>query len=133
MGQTHQKITERKTSAGCLHQKNDRENSQVGRDGAIDFGKTNLDITIIITYNQTVNPNKKVNKMKNIIVFLTAVLFTVSVSAQTPAPKKEEAKPAAPAACVEKDKDGKAIIDKATGKPVVCPKKDEKKAEPAKK
>ena len=26
--------------------------------------------------------------MKNIIVFLTAVLFTVSVSAQTPAPKK---------------------------------------------
>ena len=73
--------------------------------------------------------------MKNIIVFLTALLFTVSVSAQTPAPKKEDAKPAAPAAtvCVEKDKDGKAIIDKATGKPVVCPKKDEKKAEPAKK
>ena len=34
---------------------------------------------------------------------------------------------------IEKDKDGKAIIDKATGKPVVCPKKDEKKAEPAKK
>ena len=66
--------------------------------------------------------------MKNIIVFLTAVLFTLSVSAQTPAPKKEEAKPAAPAVCVEKDKDGKAIIDKATGKPVVCPKKDEKKA-----
>jgi len=65
--------------------------------------------------------------MKNIIVFLTAVLFTVSVSAQTPAPKKEEAKPAAPAVCVEKDKDGKAIIDKATGKPVICPKKDEKK------
>jgi len=66
-------------------------------------------------------------------VFLTAVLFTVSVSAQNPAPKKEDAKPAAPAVCVEKDKDGKAIIDKATGKPVVCPKKDEKKAEPAKK
>jgi len=64
--------------------------------------------------------------MKNIIVFLTALLFTVSVSAQAPAPapKKEEAKPVA---CVEKDKDGKAIIDKATGKPVVCPKKDEKK------
>jgi hypothetical protein len=73
------------------------------------------------------------NIMKNIIVFLTALLFTVSVSAQTPAPKKEESKPASPVACVEKDKDGKAIIDKATGKPVVCPKKDEKKAEPAKK
>jgi hypothetical protein len=29
--------------------------------------------------------------------------------------------------CVEKDKDGKAIIDKKTGKPVICPKKDEKK------
>jgi|Laugrespbdmm15dd_1035085.scaffolds.fasta_scaffold267599_1 hypothetical protein len=71
--------------------------------------------------------------MKNIIVFLTAMLFTLSVSAQTPAPKKEEAKPATPAVCVEKDKDGKAIIDKATGKPVVCPKVDEKKAEPAKK
>lgn len=71
--------------------------------------------------------------MKNIIVFLTAVLFTVSVSAQTPAPKKEQAKPAAPAVCVEKDKNGKAIIDKKTGKPVICPKKDEKKAEPAKK
>jgi hypothetical protein len=70
--------------------------------------------------------------MKNIIVFLTALLFTLSVSAQTPAPKKEEAKPAAPAACVEKDKDGKAIIGK-DGKPVVCPKVDEKKAEPAKK
>ena len=66
--------------------------------------------------------------MKNIIVFLTALLFTVSVSAQTPAPKKEDAKPATPAAvCVEKDKDGKAIMDKATGKPVVCPKVDEKK------
>lgn len=71
--------------------------------------------------------------MKNIIVFLTAMLFTMSVSAQTPAPKKEEAKPATPVVCVEKDKDGKAITDKATGKPVVCPKKDEKKAEPAKK
>ena len=71
--------------------------------------------------------------MKNIIVFLTAVLFTLSVSAHPPAHKKEEAKPAAPAVCVEKDKDNKAIIDKATGKPVVCPKKDEKKAEPAKK
>jgi len=65
--------------------------------------------------------------MKNIIVFLTAVLFTLSVSAQTPAPKKEEAKPAAPAVCVEKDKDGKAIIDKATGKPVVCPKNEQPK------
>ena len=65
--------------------------------------------------------------MKNIIVFLTAVLFTLSVSAQTPAPKKEEAKPAAPAVCVEKDKDGKAIIDKATGKPVVCPKTEQPK------
>ena len=71
--------------------------------------------------------------MKNLLVLLSAVLFTVSVSAQTPAPKKEDAKPATPAVCVEKDKDGKAIIDKATGKPVVCPKKDEKKAEPAKK
>lgn len=49
------------------------------------------------------------------------------MSAQTPAPKKEEAKPAAPAVCVEKDKNGKAIIDKKTNKPVVCPKKDEKK------
>jgi len=65
--------------------------------------------------------------MKNIIVFLTAVLFTLSVSAQTPAPKKEEAKPAAPAVCVEKDKDGKAIIDKTTNKPVVCPKKEQPK------
>ena len=65
--------------------------------------------------------------MKNIIVFLTAVLFTLSVSAQTPAPKKEQAKPAAPAVCVEQDKDGKAIIDKKTGKPVVCPKKEQPK------
>lgn len=64
---------------------------------------------------------------KHTITFLIALLFTVSVSAQTPAPKKEDAKPATPAVCVEKDKDGKAIIDKATGKPVVCPKKDEKK------
>jgi hypothetical protein len=64
---------------------------------------------------------------KTIITFLTALLFTVSVSAQTPAPKKEEAKPAAPAVCVEKDKNGKAIIDAKTNKPVVCPKKDEKK------
>jgi hypothetical protein len=66
--------------------------------------------------------------MKNIIMFLTALLFTVSVSAHTHDPKKEEAKPAVKAeVCVEKDKDGKAIIDKKTGKPVVCPKKDEKK------
>ena len=65
--------------------------------------------------------------MKNIIVFLSAMLISFSVSAQTPAPKKEEAKPVAPVACVEKDKDGKAIIDKKTKKPVVCPKKDEKK------
>ncbi len=64
---------------------------------------------------------------KTIITFLTALLFTVSVSAQTPALKKEEAKPAAPAVCVEKDKNGKAIIDAKTNKPVVCPKKDEKK------
>lgn len=70
---------------------------------------------------------------KHLITFLTALLFTVSVSAQTPAPKKEEAKPATPAVCVEKDKNGKAIIDAKTNKPVVCPKKDEKKAEPAKK
>lgn len=71
--------------------------------------------------------------MKKLLVLLSAVLFTASVSAQTPAPKKEEAKPAAPAVCVEKDKDGKAIIDKKTNKPVVCPKKDDKKVEPAKK
>jgi hypothetical protein len=70
--------------------------------------------------------------MKNLLVLLSAVLFTASVSAQTPAPKKEE--PKAPVAvCVEKDKDGKAIIDKKTNKPVVCPKKDDKKVEPAKK
>ena len=71
--------------------------------------------------------------MKTILTILTALLFTVSVSAQTPAPKKEEAKPATPAVCVEKDKNGKVIIDAKTGKPVVCPKVDEKKAEPAKK
>lgn len=81
---------------------------------------------------------------KHTITFLTALLFTVSVSAQTPAPKKEssgqlgvtvEVKPNSPATavCVEKDKNGKAIIDAKTGKPVVCPKVDEKKAEPAKK
>jgi hypothetical protein len=63
---------------------------------------------------------------KHLITFLTALLFTVSVSAQTTAPKKEE--PKAPVAvCVEKDKNGKAIIDAKTNKPVVCPKKDEKK------
>jgi hypothetical protein len=63
--------------------------------------------------------------MKNLLVLLSAVLFAASVSAQTPAPKE--------AKCVEKDKDGKAIIDKKTNKPVVCPKKDDKKVEPAKK
>jgi hypothetical protein len=84
---------------------------------------------------------------KHLITFLTALLFTVSVSAQTPAPKKETSgsmgvtttvapnspatkkeEPKAPTAvCVEKDKNGKAIIDAKTNKPVVCPKKDEKK------
>jgi len=64
---------------------------------------------------------------KHLITFLTALLFTVSVSAQTPAPKKEEPKKAPAVVCVEKDKNGKAIIDAKTNKPVVCPKKDEKK------
>jgi hypothetical protein len=70
--------------------------------------------------------------MKNILVYLFALLFTVSVSAQTPAPKKEEPKKESVKECVEKDKDGKAIKGK-DGKPVVCPKKDEKKVEPVKK
>ena len=43
------------------------------------------------------------------------------------APKKEEPKKAPAVVCVEKDKNGKAILDAKTNKPVVCPKKDEKK------
>jgi hypothetical protein len=65
---------------------------------------------------------------KHLITFLIASLFTISVSAQTPAPKKEEPKAPIPAVkCEEKDKNGKAIIDAKTGKPVVCPKVEEKK------
>ena len=52
--------------------------------------------------------------MKNIIVFLTAVLFTLSVSAQTPAPKKEEAKKGAPPA---KDVKGAKKDPKASSAP----------------
>ena len=71
--------------------------------------------------------------MKNIIVFLTAVLFTLSVSAQTPAPKKEQDKTNAQDVCIKKEKTRKETKNKKTGKPVICPKKDEKKAKPAKK
>jgi hypothetical protein len=66
--------------------------------------------------------------MKNILVYLFALLFTVSVSAQTPAPKKEEPKKEPVKECVEKDKNGKAILGK-DGKPVVCPKVEQKKDE----
>ncbi len=58
------------------------------------------------------------------IVMLVASLFAVSAFAQAPA-KKEEAKPAAPAAAPAKAADAKSAPAPA--------KKDDKKAEPAKK
>jgi hypothetical protein len=98
LAQTHPKTQQRKTSIGCLHQKNDCEDSQIGQSGTIDFGKPFIDTRLCFRYTNTVN-NKKVKIMftyKNIAI-ATVVVLAIVIGYYLLKPKKVEVTPAKPA------------------------------------